>query len=131
MGVMATSTRPSQAPLTAAFVLSLLAGIWIVVSAWSGGTMWGPGTMGGWLGGHGMMRGTGVGYAWLAWAWAAGLVILVCAGLLYVNPERSRVWGALILVASVLNLFVGAGGLLAASLGIVGGALALSWRPAA
>lgn len=113
---------------TAAFVLSLLAGLWMLAA---GGMMygfgWGPGAMGGWMWGHGM-----IGSVW--WPWfgiVAGIVVLVGAAMLYAKPEQRQGWGVVILVASALNFFVGMGGLLAGVLGVIGGALVLSWRPGA
>lgn len=127
-----TGNRSMERPMVA-FVLSLLAGLWIVVvGSMMSGSHWGPGMMGGWMWGHGMMRGLG-GFAssspW--WPWLgliAGIVVLVGAVMLYARPAQSRGWGLAILAASALNLFLGMGGLLASLLGIVGGALALAWR---
>ena len=110
-----------------AFVLSLLAGLWILaVGSMMSGSHWGPGMMGGWMWGHGMMRGF---LPW--WPWfgiIAGIIVLVGAAMLYARPEQCRGWGIAILVAAALNLFIGMGGVLASLLGISGGALALAWR---
>ena len=118
---------------TAAFVLTLLAGLWMLGT--SGmmygmgpgfvngmGGMWGNGMM------HGLMRTLGpvVWYPWLGPA--AGAVLLVGAVILYSQPGRAHTWGVVILIVSLLNLFVGMGGLLAGALGMVGGALAMSWE---
>ncbi len=109
-----------------AFVLSLLAGIWMVgagiaMYGWVGPTswMWGHGMMGGYLGWHRL--------PWLGLV--LGIVVLVGAVILYVRPTRSQGWGIAILVTSAVNLLFGMGGLLASLLGIVGGAWALAWRP--
>jgi len=60
-----------------------------------------------------------------------GAIVLVSATMLLAKVGARRTWGILILVFSVLS-FVGLGGfLVGAILGIVGGVLALRWRPAA
>ena len=109
----------TQQKPTTAFVLSLLAGLWMLVS---GGVMysfsWGPGMMGGWMWGHGMMMGPG--YWWPWFGIVAGIVALVGAAMLYSKPEQSRAWGIVILIASALNFFMGMGGVLAGALGVIG-----------
>jgi hypothetical protein len=116
---------------TAAFVLSLLAGLWMLAA---GGTMggfgWG-GMMGGW---HRMdgwmwdlrMRSFGVWWPWFGVF--AGIIVLVGAVMLYIKPEQRRSWGVVILVASALNIFLGMMGLFAGTLGVIGGVLALGMR---
>ncbi|MGB9757992.1 MAG: hypothetical protein ACPLRP_02525 [Candidatus Bipolaricaulaceae bacterium] len=107
------------------FVLSLLAGLWMVLA---GGMMsgigWGPGGTG-WMWGHGMMGGF---YPGAYWPWlgiALGAVVLLGAAMLFVRPEQAQGWGIAVLVASAVNLFLGMGGVFASLLGIIGGALAL------
>lgn len=123
----------SERPI-AAFVLALLAGLWMVavgsmsMMTRSGfiGWGWGAGGMG-WMWGHRMMGGFGASPP-LWWPWfglIAGIVVLVSAAMLYARPAQSQGWGIAILTASALNLFLGMGGLLASLLGLVGGALAL------
>ena len=111
---------------TAAFVLSLLAGLWMLAAgSMMGGFGWG-GMMGGWIVGRGGIAGSGV---WWPWFGAfAGIIVLVGAVMLYVRPEQRRTWGAVILVASALNFLVGMMGLLAGTLGVIGGVLALSTK---
>lgn len=123
----------SERPI-AAFVLALLAGLWMVavgsmsMMARSGFIGWGAGGMG-WMWGHGMMGGFGgfaSGSSW--WPWLgiiAGIIVLIGAAMIYAKPAQSQGWGIAILTASALNLFLGMGGLLASLLGIVGGALAI------
>lgn len=97
----------------AAFVLSLLAGLWMLLA---GGMMGG----GSWMWSHGMV-------GW--WPWfgvVAGIIVLVGAAMLYAQPRQAPAWGIAILVVSALNLFLGMGGLLASLLGLIGGALALT-----
>src|SRR5579864_2222054 len=106
---------------TAAFVLSLLAGLWMLAF---GGMMGGQG-MGGWMWGRGA-RSFGVWWPWFGIF--AGLVVLVGAIMLYIRPEQRRSWGIVILVASALNIFLGMMGLLAGTLGVIGGVLALGTK---
>ena len=121
--------RRTEQP-TAAFVLSLLAGLWMLAAGgMMGGFGWG-GMMGGWHGmgswmwGRAGIRGFGV---WLPWFGIfAGIVVLVGAVMLYVKPEQRRSWGAVILIASALNFLLGMMGFLAGTLGVIGGVLALS-----
>ena len=116
-----TSKQP-----TAAFVLSLLAGLWMLTfGGMMGGMMGGWHGMGGWMGGQ-VTRTFGVWWPWFSIC--AGIVVLVGAVMLYVKPEQRRSWGLVILVASALNFFVGMGGLLAGTLGVIGGILALGTK---
>lgn len=58
----------------------------------------------------------------------SGIVVLIAAILLRSRPREHTTWGALILVFSILS-FPGMGGFfIGAIIGIVGGALALSWK---
>lgn len=121
----------SNGPPIAAFVLSLIAGIWMLAMS---GTMtgWAPswggpggGMMGGgWMWNHGVM---GSGWPWLGLA--TGIAVLVGAIGLYVRPTSAPSWGIVILVAAGINLFVGMGGFLASILGLIGGGLALAAAP--
>ncbi len=94
---------------TAAFVLSLLAGLWMLgAGGMMGGFGWG-GMMGGWHGTGGWMWGRGIRTFGVSWPWFgifAGIVVLVGAVMLYVRPEQRRSWGIVILVASPLNIFL-------------------------
>jgi hypothetical protein len=117
---------------TAAFVLSLLAGLWMLAAGgmmggfgW-GGMMAGWRGMGGWMWGRGGTREVGVWWSWFGVF--AGIVVLVGAVMLYVKPEQRRSWGLVILVASALNFLLGMMGLLAGTLGVIGGVLALATK---
>lgn len=116
---------------TAAFVLSLLAGVWIMAAGgMMGGFGWG-GMIGGWHGMGAWMSGRAIRTFGVRWPWFgifAGIVVLVGAVMLYVRPERRRSWGVVILVASVLNIFFGMTGLLAGTMGVIGGVLALGTK---
>ena len=59
----------------------------------------------------------------------SGVIVLASSVLLLTVPDQRRTWGVLILVFSVLS-FLGLGGfVVGAILGIVGGILALRWKP--
>ncbi|HEV2398651.1 MAG TPA: hypothetical protein VGS27_17035 [Candidatus Sulfotelmatobacter sp.] len=79
--------------------------------------------MGDWMWGRGVHP-FGMSSPWFGLV--AGLVVLIGAVMLYVNPEQRRNWGLVILVISALNIFVGIGGILAGAFGVVGGALAIA-----
>jgi hypothetical protein len=128
-GQIQTTEKP-----TVAFVLSLLAGLWMLAA---GGMMGGFGW--GMMGGqYGMAHRQGMGdWMWgrgmhafgMSWPWfglVAGIVVMIGAVMLNVKPEQRHSWGLVILVISVLDVFVGMGGLLAGALGVVGGVLAVN-----
>jgi hypothetical protein len=130
-----TTKAPEEKP-AAAFVLSLLAGLWMLAMGswtmgWSpngawGADGWGMGGMmgGGWMWGHGVL---GVWWPWFGLI--AGVVVLVGAAMMYARPHSAPTWGVAIVIVSALNFLLGMGGFLASVLGIIGGALAMSWRP--
>ncbi|MCS6769766.1 MAG: hypothetical protein NZ570_04950 [Candidatus Caldarchaeum sp.] len=121
---------------TAAFILSLVAGVLILagglfgVAAWM---MWdGMAYWGGW---GGMMGPMMMGW-WMPWAWSAfsllglvsGIAIIAGALMLQSHPAQAQTWGTVILVFSVVSVFGMGGFLLGALLGILGGILALTWK---
>jgi len=59
----------------------------------------------------------------------SGAVVLVSSMMLLTGRGQRRTWSVLVLVFSVLSLFGLGGFLVGAVLGIVGGALALQWKP--
>ncbi len=122
---------------TTAFVLSLIAGVLILIGGAMGITFLGMmgGMFGGWsgmMGGYGMM-----GFPWWGLGMAfgiAGLVIgalvIIAAVMLDSRPAEHRMWGTVILVLSILSIFGGMAGFgIGFILGIIGGALAISWTP--
>jgi len=59
----------------------------------------------------------------------SGILVIVGAAMLQARPDQSSNWGVIILIFSILSLF-GAGGFIAGLiLGIIGGAMAMSWKP--
>jgi hypothetical protein len=94
-----TEKAPVEKP-TAAFVLSLLAGLWMLAT----GTMMsgvGEWVMGGWMWGHGMMRGLAPTLWWPWFGLIAGIVVLIGAAMLYAKPEQRQTWGIVIIMAGV------------------------------
>ena len=136
---------PSSKRPVAAFVLSLIGGLLVLGGSvtvmglssgfprYGGGMMGGGYYYGGMMGGYyGMMQGFGLGGGWFfglaAVGLASGAAILVGAVMLYNQPTRASTWGALILAFSVLSLLGMGGFFFGAILGVVGGALALTWK---
>ena len=114
--------------LTGAFVLSLLAGLWMLGS---GGMMYGMHyEQGSWMWHQGMMRGMGMGMGSILWwpwfGFIAGIVVLVAAAMFYSSPAQAKTLCIVIIVFSAIDALVGMGGLIAGTLGILGGALALT-----
>jgi MFS family permease len=60
---------------------------------------------------------------------ASGVIVLVSAILLRSRPKDYTTWRVLILIFSILSFLSMGGFLVGAILGLVGGALTLSWRP--
>lgn len=136
-GVVAQPTN--EAPI-APFILSLIAGVLILAGAgvmmtFSRGAPYG-GMMGGYYGMangyYDMMQGFGYPgwfYGAAAIGLVAGIVVLVGAVMIYARPSNVGTWGLVVLVFSALSFFGMGGFLFGAILGIVGGVLAVVWRP--
>jgi len=61
-----------------------------------------------------------------------GVVIIISAVMLYNQPNNHQTWGAVILIFSVLSWFGAAGGLfIGFLLSLIGGILGITWKPAA
>ena len=119
-----TQPKPVERPI-AAFVLSLLAGLWLLgrsrmMCGWEHRAE--HGHMRDWMGAWGFGDYVGTGWPWVGAI--AGIVLLVAAVALYVRPETRRGWGITILAASLLQLILGMGGFLPGILGLVAGVLA-------
>lgn len=134
--LLAPTTRsisPQEVPITP-FVLSLVAGVFILLGAFMPLVFMSSfGSMGDMMEGSGMpgMMGTGsiimriVGLAF-------GGVVLYSAIMLNARPAWHVTWGSLILIFSVLSVFGAMGGFgIGLILGVIGGALAIAWRPGA
>ncbi|MEM2051526.1 MAG: DUF6114 domain-containing protein, partial [Candidatus Caldarchaeum sp.] len=82
--------------------------------------------------GPGMMMGW-----WMPWAWSAlpfiglvsGIVVIASALMLQSRPSQAHTWGALILAFSMISIFGMGGFIIGALLALVGGILALTWKP--
>ena len=125
----------------AAYVISLIGGLVLIVVGVLNIFWFGLGTLGGYGnymrgmmdGYHGFMGSNATSNSFFtaisAVSLISGIVVLVSAVLLRVRPQENVVWAVLILAFSVISL-VGMGGyFIGAVLGIVGGALALAYRP--
>lgn len=127
---------------TAAFVLSLVAGVLIIIG---GGIMsmmssfWFNGMMGGYRGwgmmgypGYGMMGGLGYGFGFMGiLGMVFGVIVIVSAIMLNSKPQEHTTWGTLIIIFSALSIFGSAmGGFgIGLILGLMGGVLAVTWKP--
>ena len=125
------------------FILSLIGGLIVLLySLFSLVTfgLYGPywNGIGGWMGGmmggfHDFMGIYGGSYEFFAVLTIIGLVcgilIVACAAMLRARPQEHGMWGTVIIVFSAIS-FVGMGGFfIGAVLGIIGGALAIVYRP--
>jgi hypothetical protein len=71
----------------------------------------------------------GVGAIFGLWGVACGIIMIIGGGMMSSRPEEHATWGVLVLIFSVLSLG-GLGGLgLGFILGLIGGALGISWKP--
>ena len=123
--------------LTTAFIISLIAGILIILGNLYT-TMWGITMMGGLGGMMGQQAYGAMGGTWIL-GLISGIIVLISAIMLNIRPGEAThgmracctMWGTMILIFSIVSLFGGSMGgfLIGAILGIVGGALALSSRP--
>jgi len=120
-------------------MLSLLAGIFIIL----GGSVWCL-----WLDGHldmgwmeGMMHGWeehthtwgfegSISYSMGLLGIVFGVIVIVASVMLYLNPNQRQLWGALIIAFSVISVLSCMGGMgIGLILGIIGGVLAILWKP--
>ncbi|HVC26973.1 MAG TPA: hypothetical protein VND40_02310 [Nitrososphaerales archaeon] len=137
---------PSGEGPVASFVLSLIAGLLVLaggalVTSFSSGLPQYGGMMGGYYYGgltggyYGMMRGFGFGGGWFyglaALGVVSGIVILVGAVMIYNQPTKASTWGAIVFAFSIASLFGMGGFFFGSILGVVGGVLAIVWKPGA
>lgn len=129
---MSDEEKPSTA-----FILSLVSGVLILLGAattllmgaFMGATRWG-GMMGGgmmpWMGGWN----PAFGFVFSAIGFLSGAIVLYSASMLNTKPQDHATWGTLILVFSLISVAGGWGGFgIGLILGLIGGALAISWKP--
>ena len=130
---MQSSEKPNVA-----FILSLVGGllifvgsavsiVWFSVGSAPFGGYWGM--MSGW---HGMTGSYGFTYDYLlvlsVLGLACGVIVVVGGFMLSLRPLEHVTWGVLIVIFSAISFVSMGGWFVGAILGIVGGALALSWR---
>jgi len=129
---------------TSAFILSLLAGIFFVIGA---GLLIGIGALVGSIGDLGSLgsipglgnatsisgstSGVGLSIVGLGvFGVLLGIVTIAAAVLIHERPAKHRLWGALLVVFSVVSWVGSIGGLLIGFiLGLIGGVLAITWKP--
>jgi hypothetical protein len=132
-------TAPTSDKPVAPFVLSLIGGLLILGGSGMMIGFSGPGYYRGMMGGYygmmngyyGMMGGYGSGsfFVLAAIGVISGLIVTLGALMVYNEKGNASMWGALILVFSLVSLFGMGGFFLGAILGIVGGILAITWKP--
>jgi hypothetical protein len=127
------SISPHEVPTTA-FALSLAAGVLFLLGASMPLVFRSSfGDMGGMMGdydGAGMMDAEFIVTRIVGLAFAG--VVLYAAIMLNSRPAQHVTWGTLILVFAVLSVFTSWAGFgIGLILGVIGGALAIAWRPAA
>jgi len=140
---MDTDQSQNEKKPVAAFVLSLIAGLWMLASGGMMAARYGWGTMnGGYMMGA---RGSGGMHSWMwhqggmqhywggAWFSWVGVAAAICAIagaiMMYAAPRSCRGWSLMVLVASAVALVTGSG-FVPGTLGVVGAILAMTFRPA-
>lgn len=105
---------------TAAFILSLIGGIFVIIGGLAVSVIGAALTF--WIGGIGGIIGL-IGVVW-------GVLMIVCAVMLNSNPNSHATYGVLILFFSIASWFGSFGGLVIGFLlGLIGGILAIVWHP--
>ncbi len=115
--------------LTIAFKLSLAAGCLVFANALLLGavTKWFPTVMPTFPGTTG--NDSTVLFALSAIGLTLGILILFAAFMLRINPENRKLWGATLMVFSVLTVIMGGGFLFGFLIGIYGGLSAIRFKP--
>ncbi len=125
----------------AAFILSLLGGIFILLGAFVMSMFaFGTGNM---MGMMGMMNGTmtgssgvmammmGYSFAFAIVGLASGALVILGSVMLYNRPSESQIWSAVILAFSLLSILGSMGGFMVGLvMGVLGGTFGLVWKPA-
>jgi hypothetical protein len=133
MGAVASNQKP-----VVAFILSLLSGVFVTVGSavfclwwvavWD--AEWMENMMGRWMQNMHLWNMEDLAYPMGLLGIMLGSLIIAAAIMLCVNSERHALWGASILVLSVSSILSCMGGLGAGLLmGVVGGTLAVLWKP--
>jgi len=124
-----------EAKPIAAFILSLTAGIFILLGAFVislftfGALNMMTGMMMNMQGGISMARMMAFGPILSLVGFASGIIVVTSSVMLYNKPSKSQLWGAMILAFSFVSILGGMGGLgVGLILGLAGGILALTWR---
>ena len=108
-------TKMSEKPTTA-FIISLIGGIFVLLGSLIWATL---GTFLALLVGFGFLL-----YAFLVF----GIIILIGALMINSNPRSAHTWGIILIILGIFSL-VGITTTLGGILSIIGGALAVSWKP--
>src|SRR6266516_1925380 len=125
----------------AAFILSLLGGIFILLGAFVMSMFaFGTGNM---MGMMGMMNVTmsgssgvmammmGYSFAFAIVGLASGALVILGSVMLYNRPSESQIWSAVILAFSLLSILGSMGGFMVGLvMGVLGGTFGLVWKPA-
>lgn len=119
-----TVSVPSRERPTGAFILALVAGIFILIG---GATIASIGSL---ISSLTLGASGGAIVALGAVGAVMGILVIALGVLLYITPQHHVVFGVLILVLSVLSIFTALGGIfLGLVLGIIAGALGIAWKP--
>lgn len=113
---------------TKAYVLSLIAGLLILsnTALLGAAATWFP-----WIIPTlpGSANDTTVLYGLTAVGLIFGVLVLLGAIMLHIKPVNKKAWGITIVVFSIPSVVTGGGFIIGFILGIIGGKLALSWKP--
>lgn len=140
---MATNQSSDEQKPVAAFVMSLIAGLWMLASggmmtagygwgAMNGGYMMGPGGYGdmhSWMWRHGYMQ-PYWGGAWSSWIGIVAALCVIAGSIAIYAASRSRRGGSVLIIAASAVAVLTGSGFVPGILGIVGGILAMTARPA-
>ena len=116
---------------TAAMVLSLIGGIFVILGgafiAFVGSLV----SSFGYLANGGTNGGTGVTIVGVVGV-IMGMIMVVGGFMMYSKPSSAKMWGIIVLILSILSWFTAVGGLVIGFiLGLIGGILAIMFKPSA
>jgi hypothetical protein len=131
---MPRHTRSSRVSLTAAVILSVISGTWLLLAASVAiGAIPRRHWLASWMQGHSDwmpwsdLMGPRTAHPWLGpvpVGLIAAALVLLGAVMLCAWPRHAAVWSAAILTGAASNLFLGTGVLIASLMGLIGGTLA-------